>query len=166
MKNTAIFYSSSSGDTKEVANEISSQLDQIKKFDIKITTSDFIRDYDNLIFGISTYNRGTMQNEWEKIWEDFSKIDFNGKKVAIFGLGDQKNYPNNFVDAMGILYEQLKKSNAEMIGFTSTKSYDFNSSKAVVEDQFVGLAIDLINQKSLTLKRVKKWVEQLKNDFN
>lgn len=166
MKNIAIFYSSSSGDTKKIADEISSLLDGIKEFNIELTTSDFISDYDNLIFGISTYSQGSMQDEWDKIWDDFTKIDFTNKKVAIFGLGDQKNYPDNFVDAMGTLYEQLKKSNADIIGFTSTEGYYFNSSKAIIDNKFVGLAIDLVNQKELTTKRITQWVEKLKNNFN
>lgn len=167
MKNIAIFYSSSSGDTKRVADLISKQLDDIKEFDIKITANDYISDYTNIIFGVSTYSEGQLQLEWQKIWDEFSKIDFTGKKVAIFGLGDQIKYPDNFVDAMGTLYTQIKKSNGEIIGFTSIEEYQFNSSKAIVDNEFVGLAIDLNNtQEHQIIEKVKNWTEELKKDFN
>jgi flavodoxin I len=167
MKNIAIFYSSSSGDTKRVADLISKELDDIKEFDIKITGNDFINDYTNIILGVSTYTDGQLQLEWQKIWDGFCKIDFTGKKVAIFGLGDQIKYPDNFVDAMGTLYTQIKKSNGEIIGFTSIKGYQFNSSKAIVDNEFVGLAIDLNNtQEHQIIEKIKNWTEELKKDFN
>jgi len=166
MKNIAIFYSSGSGDTKRVADMISKQLNDIKEFDIGVTGSDYISDYSNIILGVSTYTDGQLQLEWQKIWDTFCKIDFSGKKVAIFGLGDQKRYPDNFVDGMGTLFNQLKKANAEIIGFTSAHGYSFNSSHAIVEEKFVGLAIDLQNQEKTATPKVKAWVEDLKKSFN
>ena len=83
----------------------------------------------------------------------------------IFGLGDQVDYPDNFVDGIGILADAFKSSGAKLVGFTSTEGYDFNQSKAVIGDQFEGLAIDLENQSDQIVKRIQDWVEMLKKEF-
>lgn len=105
-----------------------------------------------------------MQEDWEKSWGEFSKIDFKNKKVAIFGLGDHKKYKNNFLDAMGKLYKQLIKANAQVIGFTSTLGYEFEKSEAVIENSFVGLALDLENKED-NFKKIEEWTTILKREF-
>lgn len=166
MKNIAIFFASNTGKTKKVADEISKDLENIKEYNIQVTGVDFMIDYENIILGISTYENGEMQEDWQHIWEEFCHIDFTGKSVAIFGLGDQLNYPNNFVDAMGTLYNQLIHAGANVIGFTSIEGYDFKKSYALEKNEFVGLVIDPENQGDLTVQRVETWVENLKKDFN
>jgi flavodoxin fldA len=92
-------------------------------------------------------------------------LDLKGKKVAIFGLGDQKNYPDNFVDGMGILADAFQKAGAELVGFTSTDGYTFNQSRAVRGEKFCGLVIDQENQAQLTSKRIADWCKLIKEDF-
>ena len=87
--------------------------------------------------------------------------DFSGKKVAIYGLGNQKSYPVEFVDAMFYLYEQFKQCGATLIGAWDTEGYNFKRSKAVVDDRFVGLALDQENQKELTNQRLDAWLKTL-----
>ncbi|PHO10051.1 flavodoxin [Malaciobacter canalis] len=161
----AIFYASKSGHAKEVANKISFALDEIRVFDISLTGSEYISDYKHIIFGVSTWDHGQMQKDWQKIWDDFKYINFKGKTVAIFGLGDQKKYPDEFADAMRYVYDDLSKSGANIVGFTSTQGYEFNQSKAVIDDKFVGLVIDEHNQAELTNQRIKNWTEQIRADM-
>jgi flavodoxin I len=165
MKNVAIFYTSSTGNTKLVADAISKDLEEIKEYSIRLTGTEYMTDYSNIILGISTWAKGEMQDDWLSIWDDFCKINFTNKNVAIFGLGDQKQYPDYFVDAMGTLYNQLKDAGANVVGFTSTEGYNFISSDAVVDKQFVGLVLDFENQKDQTSSRIQSWVELIKNDF-
>lgn len=165
MKNIAIFYASSTGKTKFIADEISIYLEELKEYNIRVTGSEYMTDYHNIIFGISTWDGGSLQEDWQKIWDEFSKIDFKNKNVAIFGLGDQKKYPDKFVAAMRPLYDQLKKSGANIIGATSTEDYNFEYSDAVIDDKFVGLVLDLENQSELTSSRIQEWVKILKKDF-
>ena len=66
---------------------------------------------------------------------------------------------------MGILYEQVAKSTAKVIGFTSVDGYYHDSSKAQIDDKFVGLAIDEDNQSELTDKRIEDWVQNIKEDI-
>ena len=88
-----------------------------------------------------------------------------GKKVAIFGLGDQERYPDNFVDGIGILAEAFVRSNAELVGFMPVNDYHFTKSQAVKGDHFLGLALDVENQSEQTEERILKWVAELKKEF-
>nr|MDA3821384.1 flavodoxin domain-containing protein [Bacteroidales bacterium] len=92
---------------------------------------------------------------------DLSKI-----KIALYGLGDQKGYPENFQDGMGLFAEILEKQGATIVGFTSIKGYTFEKSKAQREANFVGLAIDYENQAALNKKRIPAWVAELKKQFS
>jgi flavodoxin I len=64
-----------------------------------------------------------------------------------------------------MLYHKLTDK-ATIVGFTSTQSYNFDISLALKNDQFVGLAIDEVNQSALTQERISRWVELLKKSFN
>lgn len=98
--------------------------------------------------------------------DDFSKLDLSGKTVALFGLGDQDGYDDTFVDAMGILYEKSLALGANVIGaFDIDSDYDYESSAAVVDGKFVGLAIDEDNQEELSDKRISLWVSQIKDQI-
>jgi flavodoxin I len=66
-----------------------------------------------------------------------------------------------FVDAMFYLYEQFKQCGATMIGAWDTEGYNFKKSKAVINDRFVGLALDQENQKDLTPERLDSWLKML-----
>ncbi|NQE37327.1 Flavodoxin [Microcoleus sp. IPMA8] len=82
------------------------------------------------------------------------------------GTGDQEGYPDNFMDAMGILAEKISEQGGETVGYWPVEGYDFNESKAVVNGKFLGLAIDEDNQSDLTESRIKSWVSQLKKEFS
>lgn len=163
---SAIFYASKGGNTQDIAQKISLSLDEIRIYNINVTGAEYIPDYKHLIFGISTWEHGQIQEEWKKIWDEFSNLDFTNKTVAIFGLGDQKKYPNEFADAMRYIYDDLIEHGATIVGFTSTKGYNFKSSKAVIEnDKFVGLVLDIENQNNLTNERIKNWTEEIRKDI-
>lgn len=163
---TAIFYASDAGNTEDIAKRIAKELGDIEIFDIGSTSIEKVKEYDKLIFGVSTWGEGDLQSDWEDIIDDFSKIDLKGKTVAIFGLGDQDGYGDTFVDGMGILYEKILAMGAQVIGaFDIDSDYDYESSTAIVDDKFVGLALDEDNQDELSDKRISLWVSQIKNQI-
>lgn len=162
---TAIFYASSTGNTENIAKELSQQLQNIPIYDISQKGVGEILNYEKVILGISTWGEGDLQDDWDDLWEEFSSLDFSGKTVALFGLGDQENYADEFVDALGLLYEQVNKSGAHIIGFTSTQGYTHDESKAQIDDYFVGLVIDEDNQDDLTKQRVDKWIQEIKSEI-
>ena len=50
-------------------------------------------------------------------------MDFNGKTIALFGLGDQEGYGHEFVDGLGILFEKFEDLGASFIGEWPTDGY-------------------------------------------
>ncbi len=163
---TAIFYASDAGNTEDIAQRIAKKLGDIETFDIGSTAIEKIKEYDKLIFGISTWGEGDLQSDWENVIDDFSKIDLNGKTVALFGLGDQDGYGDTFVDAMGILYEKVSAMGAQIVGaFDIDSDYDYESTTAIVNDKFVGLALDEDNQEELSDARIDRWIAQIKDQI-
>ena len=66
-------------------------------------------EYKQLIIGCPTWNVGELQEDWEKVYEAYKKLDFNGITAAFFGCGDQVGYSDNFLDAIGFLQSLLWK---------------------------------------------------------
>lgn len=161
--NIGLFYGSTLGSAKSVAVSISREL-EVDLFDVS-KGIDGLEKYDKLILGTNTWGYGELQDDWESVKKHFEKIDFQGKKVAIYSTGDAESYGDTFVDSIGILGEIVEKKGGKLIGFTNTETYEFSESKAVREGKFMGLAIDDNNQSSLTPERTKKWIEQLKGEF-
>merc|ERR1712129_132178 len=93
---------------------------------------------------------------------DIAGLDLKGKKVAIFGLGDQGGYGDNFCDAMDELKTCFQGSGAEIAGSWSADGYDHMESKSVDGAKFVGLACDEDNQPEMSEDRVKAWIAQIK----
>ena len=93
---------------------------------------------------------------------ELEELDLNGKQFAIFGLGDQKGYPENFADGIGIMADLLEKRGGKVVGLTSCEGYTFESSRAVTGNQFMGLVLDQENQARLTANRVAEWVKNLR----
>lgn len=167
MKKTAIIYSFNTVKTGKIAKLVYEAFsdDTIEMINAEdINTDTFLR-YDNIILGVPTWFDGELPNYWDEFVPDLEDMDLKGKVIALFGLGDQKNYPENFVDGIGILGKLLESRGAKLTGFTSTQGYTFEGSAALVGNEFMGLAIDYENHGSKNKERVKKWVEILKKEF-
>jgi len=160
---TAIFFASSTGNSEEIANKIASKLGDIEVFDLAGTKIDKINEYDILILGGSTWGDGELNDDWEDAWGDFCKLNLSNKTIALFGLGDQESYSDEFCSALGIIYEQVKSSGAKIVGLTSTEGYYHDGSKAQIENKFVGLVIDEDNQSDLTEERIENWINDIKS---
>ncbi len=157
----AIFYASSTGNTEEVANKIGSKLDGFELIDIANDGVDKMNECDSIIIGVSTWGEGDLQDDWEDCLADVQEVDFTDKKVALFGLGDQDGYPDEFVDALGIMYEEVTTKGATIVGKTSTDGYEYDESKAEIDGEFVGLVIDEDNQSELTDDRLESWCNEI-----
>ena len=91
------------------------------------------------------------------------KIDFSGKTVALFALGDQVGYTYNFVSAMKVLYDKVKERGGRIVGdHVSREGFDFEHSEALVGNEFVGLVTDEVNEPDLTASRIETWVAQVR----
>ncbi len=152
--------------TEEVARKIKSAFgkQQVDIYNVKDSPDEALQQYDNLIFGTSAWGIGDMQDDWERWIYALEKIDFSGKKVALFGLGDQVKYPESFVDGLGTLYCRLPDKSV-VVGEWPVKGYKYYFSLADKNGKFVGLVLDEHNQKEETDERIRKWVLQLKKVF-
>jgi flavodoxin I len=168
MARVGVFYGSTTGNTLKVAEMIQEAFgaDEADLFDVRQAPAETLSNYDVLILGTSTWHWGGLQDEWADFEQNLTRADLKGKKVALFGLGDQKRYPDNFVDGIGLLYDRIKPLGIELVGMWPTQGYDFDKSAGQVDDQFVGLAIDEDNEPDKTEPRVKQWVSQLKQELS
>ena len=164
-----LFYGSSTCYTKMAGEKIRAHLgkDQVDMLNIDDTPLIEAQFYDYLIFGIPTWDYGELQEDWEEIWDDLETLDLHGKKLALYGLGDQIGYPEWFLDAMGYLHAQVRARGASPCGYWPSDGYEFEDSKALTPegDRFVGLALDEENQCELTDQRIERWCRQIRKEF-
>lgn len=172
MAKIGLFYGSSTSHTEYVAYELRDLInatypDMVDVHNVGMADAARINSYDYLIFGIPTWNIGELQDDWDVFWSDLKQVDFPGKKIAVFGLGDQYGYPDTFQDALGILGEEVLALGGELVGFWSVEGYEFEESLGLTADRqaFMGLSLDEDNQSDLTPQRLHQWSEQVLAEF-
>lgn len=168
MKKIGIFYSFNANKTNQIGKKILEAFGDadIEAVNAEDVTEELFTKYDNMIVGVPTWFDGELPNYWDEFVPALEDISLKGKKAAVYGLGDQKGYPENFNDGVGIFAELLENQGAEIVGFTSREGYTYESSRAERGDQFCGLCIDQENQARMTKKRIENWIEQLKKEFS
>ena len=158
----AIFYGSSTGNTQLAAEKIKEQMGDWVSLveDVASAEPATLERFDMLFFGVSTWNIGEMQDDWDDFIPKMEGLDLTGKKIAFFAMGDAAGYPYNFLDAMGELWETVQKlGSPELVGVWPTESYEFEESRAMYdENHFLGLALDDDNEADLTDERIKTWL--------
>ena len=166
MKQIGIFYGTTSGKTGAIVEEIEFNLKKIDHeiFDVKDGVSN-INNYENLILVSPSYGVGELQKDWEFHLEELKAIDFTNKTVALVGLGDQFKFGESFIGAIKILYDIVTENDGKIIGFTSLDGYLFKESHAIVNNMFVGLALDESQQDDLTPDRIYDWIKAILPDF-
>ena len=164
---TVIIYSFHTRKSKKVSEKI---IEAWGKEDIEVVNAEDVNreameKYDNFILSAPTWFDGELPNYWDEFVPELGEMDLKGKKFAIFGLGDQKGYPENFCDAIGILAAVIEDCGGEVVGFTPAEGYTFELSRAQRGDFFVGLPLDQENQARMTAGRISNWVKQLKKEM-
>ena len=167
MSKTIIIYSYHTQKSKKVSEKIIEAFgkDKVIAVNAEELTTEVFEKNDQFILSAPTWFDGELPNYWDEFVPELEEMDLKNKTFAVFGLGDQKGYPENFCDAIGILVEILEKCGAKIIGHTSLEGYTFESSRAQRGEKFVGLLLDQENQGRLTQTRVDKWVEQIKKEM-
>lgn len=167
-----LFYGSTTCYTEMVAEKIQAAFDEqhqlsIALHNIKETDLSLCQSYDFIIFGISTWDYGELQEDWESNWSEIIDLNLDGKIVALYGMGDQVGYTDWFQDALGMLHEQLEPTGAYIIGYWPNEGYEFNASKALInnDEYFVGLSLDDENQYQITDERIAQWITQLNGEI-
>ena len=118
-----LFYGSTTCYTEIAAEKIQATIgaELIELHNIKDEPLTCCLDYDFIIFGISTWDYGELQEDWESSWQDISALDLSGKTIALYGMGDQGGYSDCFQDALGMLHDQVITQNSQLIGYWPNK---------------------------------------------
>jgi len=174
LGNIGLFYGSSTCYTEIAAEKIRDAIMQISGGSITVDIYDIgqqalslANDYEWLILGIPTWDYGELQEHWEACWPDFETVNWRGKIVALYGLGDQEGYPEWFLDALGYLWSRITTLGARSIGLWPAQGYRHTQSQALTEDQrfFVGLALDEDTEFELSDQRIEAWCRQILPEF-
>ena len=176
MSKVGIFFGTDTGTTRKIAKLLYKALgDDVadKPLNINRVDADTFLQYDKLILGTPTYGSGELpgleaecqEESWAEFMPTLDELDLGGKTIALYGLGDQVNYPDEFVDAMGELFDAVEEAGANLVGRWSTTGYQYNSSAAEDDGEFVGLVLDNDNQADLHNERIENWVAQLKMEM-
>lgn len=176
MARIGIFFGTNSGSTRKIAKQIKKRFDDdtmAEPVNINKASVEDLLKYDFLILGTPTLGDGLLpgieaecdEESWAEATEKFKGTSFVGKTVAIYGLGDQETYAHEFVDGMILLYDFFKDAGAKIVGAWPTQGYKFDISQSVIDDKFVGLAIDQDIQPDLTSERLDAWLKLIAPDF-
>lgn len=175
MNKIGIYFGTDTGRTRRVAKLIAQKLGERADAALNINraTLDQFLAHDVLILGTPTYGEGELpgrstglaQESWEEFLPRLQGADMKGRRVALFGLGDQDKYSSEFVDAMIFLHDAVIACGARVVGTWPVDGYTFKASQALLDGRFVGLAIDPINQAALTEARVDAWLRQLTTEL-
>lgn len=168
MKKIGLFYSFNTYKTQKAADKIRKSFGDsvnIESVNVEEINEEKFLSYDNLILGVPTWFDGELPNYWDEFMPAVEDLKLKGKTVALFGLGDQVGYPENFVDGIGLLATALAERGAKIVGYTSIEGYNYERSVAEVDGKFMGLALDIENQAALSAERISSWVGQLKKEL-
>ena len=168
-----LFYGSSTCYTEMAAEKIAEAInglcgtELVSLHNIASDSIELMSEYQYLVLGIPTWDYGELQEDWESNWEAIDSLDFTGKQVAIYGLGDQIGYQEWFQDALGYLWVKIVNLGASTVGAWPNQDYSFEQSKALTEDGqfFVGLPLDDENQFELSDDYIAKWSQQILREF-
>lgn len=168
--NIGIYFGTETGNTEYIAEKIRVRLNDcnIAAFkDISKCSVAELLAHDVLLLGISTWNIGDIQYDWEEKLGELASQNYEGTKVGMFGLGDAAGYPDTFVDGLGILWEEIKEKGPELIGIWPITGYEFDASKGMHDDaHFLGVVIDEDGEPEKTDERLDRWVAQLRSELN
>ena len=167
MKSIGIFYGSSSGTTENIANAIADKLGVASTdiHNVADASPEDVNKYEVLILGSSTWGAGDLQDDWFDYLPKIAVLDLTGKIVALFGCGDSGSFSDTFCDAMGTIHNELAGTGCRFIGEVDSSEYSFDASTACTDGKFVGLALDEVNEDSLTEGRIDAWLESIKKEI-
>lgn len=167
MKKIGVFYGTTTGTTNGIVDEIEFYLrkDEHEVYNVSKGIEQ-MNEFENLILVTPTYGVGELQVHWSKVEKELEKIDFTNKIVGLVGIGNQYAFGESFIGGIRILYDIIVKNGGKVVGFTSTDGYHFEESSAIIDDKFIGLALDEANQADYTPERIENWIKEVKAVFN
>ncbi len=166
MAKIGLFYGSNEGNTAIAADLIKQEFDKyeagvVQVHNIADASIEDIMQWEYILFGISTWDIGQLQDDWSAFLPHMDDLDLRGKKVAIFGLGDQYGYPDTYIDAAGVIADKVLERGGDLYGLWPAKGYQITGSRAQIEDHLLALGLDNDNEGEKHRERISKWVRLL-----
>jgi flavodoxin I len=163
MARVGVFYSTRTGNTERVARLLKRQLGaaHVDLHDIHSADPAEVRSYDLLVLGTPTWDAQEMPEEWSQFLDGLEPDSLEGRRVALFGLGNSVHYPVHFVDAMGALAERVEALGARIVGTWPETGVRCYRSLALRGGRYVGLPLDEDNEPDLVYHWVRQWAVQL-----
>jgi len=159
-KKVVVVYASNKGKAQAVAEKIGEKIHGAKVLNIAETDVADLKGYDYYIFGTSSIGHGDMQKTWKEKIADVAALDFNGKTVALFGLGNQAYHSDTFAEGVSHIYEALN-GKVTIEGETSTEGYHFSETKSEVAGKFIGLILDQDAEPEKADVKIDAWLKTL-----
>lgn len=176
MADIGLFFGTDSGTTrligKKIARALGKKVDAArlsKPLNVNRASAQDFQQYPALILGTPTYGEGvlpgkankTSEESWLEFLPRLQGVDFSGVRIALYGLGDQEEYPDHFLSAMRDLYDFFSEAGGELVGGSDTDGFTFSHSRAVIDSRFIGLALDQHLQHLLTDQRIDRWLDEV-----
>lgn len=143
MDKVAVIYGSSTGNTETAAKWVKAALSEtgvkaeiLNAADIKAAS---VAPYDLIVFGSSTWGQGEIQDDFMGVYDGLTADILNGKKVAVFGCGDNDMFPDNFCQAVDLIAEKSKECGAEIIGEPFKIDGDVDAYESDIKEWVKGL---------------------------
>ena len=170
MMNATIIYGSDTGAPEYVIEnylkdilEIYFELDCVEVNSIE---PNIWNTEDLIIIGLSTWYDGILQSDWDDYFDEFKEIDFAGKTVALFGLGDQVDMVNILLMELEFLQKKSLKTEAKLLVTGLVKDMNLKLQKLhLMKTLFMVWLFDEDNQDELSYERVKRWVLQIQKEY-
>ena len=160
MSKTIVVYGSTTGTCESIAQTLGDQLGA-EVINVSDLTANQLAEADNIVLGTSTWGAGELQDDWYDGVNVVKSANLSGKRLALFGCGDSASYSDTFCGGMKELYDAAVAAGATVVGAVPTDGYTFDDSDAVVDGQFVGLALDDVNEDDKTSERISAWLPAL-----
>ncbi len=166
MKKIGIFYGTTTGTTREVAEMIAGELGVAASeiHDVSNVAPSVVAGYDVLVIGASTWGAGDLQDDMATWLDGLAALDLRGKEVAIFGCGDD-SMSDTFCNSVGEIYHKLHGAHPDFIAPFNNDGYTYDHSESDVKGMIVGLCIDNVNHPDETPARVKAWCDAIKEEI-
>lgn len=166
MAKIGLYYGSNEGNTAVASDIVKEEFEKYEQDIVEIhniadASLSEIEEWEYLIFGISTWDIGQLQDDWAAFLPHMDDLNLSGKKVAIFGLGDQYGYPDTFIDAAGVLADKVMQRGGELYGLWPVEGYEITGSVAQHKDHLLALGLDNDNEGEKHRPRIQKWVKLL-----
>jgi len=164
-----VVYATMFGTTAAVAEKVAAELTSVfgrdtPCRDVAWLDLDVLSNHDLIVLGTSTWNTGQLPSDWAPRLTELAALDLRGKRVALFGTGDQRGYPDTFVDALDDIASTVGAAGATLLGTWPAAGYRFTASRALRNGRLLGLALDEDNEPERTDERVRSWVAALAQD--